>query len=438
MGKPADIKSKPAPPQQYRDDPDAVSMHTTPDDYQYDDAPELPSYDDSEAAASTSREEETTFPPPPQDEYAPIQPPKAPTISQWRHDCGTTSIKINETTIRMDERLNDPDELHTYVRGYLAVVPPRPGVRITGWHLQKVERNKKTETEETVDFDMLFSLERYLPPAGPITNRSSEAGKWWTQRVATNGEKCHRGSWRKTRAPGYKQDVEVGETAEPSLGDWCRDFAQSKAKLKIFRVTRDLVGLDQEDLKLRLQTLVRSTGYRGHIDVTFPVHEKHVDIYSPHWINRWRVTWWVRWLFFLTFLWIITWPILFFMTKRWSVYNVDWRWSWSCSTGPEGSSSDAYSQRTFYASITEKTWFEKHQGLIRALALNKYQGDATDLPLNVRRESPGNNRVSSTGNANVDTAVSFVRGGVSAWNAIRSGQGVPRAGEAEWWGWDET
>jgi len=92
----------------------------------------------------------------------------------------------------------------------------------------------------------------------------------------------------------------------------------------------------------------------------------------------------------------------------------------------------------FYASITEKTWLERHKGLIRALALEKYQGDATYLPLNVRRERPGNERLPSTGNANVDTAVSFVRGGVSAWNAIRSGQGVPRAGEAEWWGWDET
>ncbi|RMZ05729.1 hypothetical protein D0860_05823 [Hortaea werneckii] len=436
MGKPADTKSKPAPPQQYRDDPDAVSMHTTPDDYHYDDAPELPSYDDSEAAASTILEEETAFPPPPQDEYAPIQPPKGPTVSQWRNECGTTSININETTIRMDERLNDANELLTYVRGYLAAVPPRPCVRITGWHFRKVERNKKTETEKTVDFDILFSLERYLPQAGASINTRGEAGKWWTQRVATNGEKCHRGSWRKSRAPIYRQDVEVGETAEPGLGDWCRDFAQSRAKLKIFRVTRDVLGLDQEDLRLRLQTVVRSTGYRGHIDVAFPIHEKHVDIYSPHWINRWRVTWWVRWLFFLTFLWIITWPILFFMTKRWSVYNVDWRWSWSC-TEPEGSS-DAYRERTFYASITEKTWLEKHKGLIRALALEKYQGDATDLPLNVRRERPGNERLPSTGNANVDTAVSFVRGGVSAWNAIRSGQGVPRAGEAEWWGWDET
>ncbi|RMZ33118.1 hypothetical protein D0859_02755 [Hortaea werneckii] len=428
MGKPADTKSKPAPPQQYRDDPDAVSMHTTPDDYHYDDAPELPSYDDSEAAASTSLEEETAFPPPPQDEYAPIQPPKGPTVSQWSNECGTTSININETTIRMDERLNDANELLTYVRGYLAAVPPRPCVRITGWHFQKVERNKKTETEKTVDFDMLFSLDRYLPQAGASMNIRGEAGKWWTQRVATNGEKCHRGSWRKTRAPGYRQDVEVGETAEPGLADWCRDFARSQAKLKIFRVTRDVLGLDQEDLRLRLQTVVRSTGYRGHIDVAFPIHEKHVDIYNPHWINRWRVTWWVRWLFFLTFLWIITWPILFFMTKRWSVYNVDWRWSWSC-TEPEGSS-EAYRERTFYASITEKTWLEKHKGLMRALALEKYQGDATDLPLNVRRERPGNERLPSTGNANVDTAVSIVRGGVSAWNAIRS--------EAEWWGWDET
>jgi hypothetical protein len=45
-------RSNPTPAPEYRDDPDAVSLHTTPDDYTYDDAPEItglpPSYADSQ------------------------------------------------------------------------------------------------------------------------------------------------------------------------------------------------------------------------------------------------------------------------------------------------------------------------------------------------------------------------------------------------------
>ena len=47
---------KPALKQPYKDDPDAVSMHTTPDEYEYAEPSleDLPSYNDSEAAASSS------------------------------------------------------------------------------------------------------------------------------------------------------------------------------------------------------------------------------------------------------------------------------------------------------------------------------------------------------------------------------------------------
>jgi hypothetical protein len=48
----------PAPAPEYRDDPDAVSLHTTPDDYTYDDAPEItglpPSYADSQGGGSSA------------------------------------------------------------------------------------------------------------------------------------------------------------------------------------------------------------------------------------------------------------------------------------------------------------------------------------------------------------------------------------------------
>ena len=85
---------------QYRDNPedgDAVSMHTTRDDYEYDDAPDLPSYSDSEAAVTASRQADDTdqqvlgF-----DPYPRVQP-----LSDAVHIFGSKVKNVNETTIRM-------------------------------------------------------------------------------------------------------------------------------------------------------------------------------------------------------------------------------------------------------------------------------------------------------------------------------------------------
>lgn len=94
------MAKRPTNASRYRDDPeevDAVSMHTTPDDYDYEDAPELPSYSDSEAAASASRQadqpaSQAMF----SDPYARVQP-----LSSAVAWSGNKVKNANETTIRM-------------------------------------------------------------------------------------------------------------------------------------------------------------------------------------------------------------------------------------------------------------------------------------------------------------------------------------------------
>ncbi|KAK5133735.1 hypothetical protein LTR08_007385 [Meristemomyces frigidus] len=425
MGKPAAATMRPPPPQQYRDDvdADAVSMHTTRDDYDYDDAPQLPSYTDSEAAASTTADGRLPTSLPRQDEYAVLQPP-APLSRHGRATPGP--VNICETTIRMDARLNDPEALYGYIWAYLSVLPPRPAVRLQGWHHQTVRRNNKKETERVIDFDLVFYLCAHLPTATPAALGMGDTGGW-QPRIAANGDSVHRGSWRKTRASGHTQDIEVGgDAARRTLAQWCEDYCADKAALKIFRVTRDVPGLDREYLRNQLDVLARSTQYRGHVEVTFPIAEKHVDIYSAHVVNRWRIGW-VRWLFYLSFLWIFTWPILFFLTKRWDVYTVDWCYSWSAPqrSGPDGGTV----VKKKYHGMTEQMWFAKHAQLIKGLVVEGWQGDATNLPLNTRRGEEG--RSSGTGNADVDAAVSLIRGGLGAWNAV-SGR------DTDGWGADST
>jgi len=265
--------------------------------------------------------------------------------------------------------------------------------------------SKKNEKKTVIDFDISFSLGSYL---------TRERGLW-IPFAADNSDSVYRGSFRKTRAKGHRQDIEIAEGTNPSLQDWVRDFCSNKSALKVFRVTRNVTDLDKGYLQNSLERLVRSTHYRGRIDISFPIEEKHIDIYNDHWVNRWRVGW-QRWIFHLTFLWLLTWPILFFLTKWYSVYSVRWMWS-TCHR--DGAQQQA---RKVYASISEQEWLDKHKNLIMSLVLEKYQGDATQFPTDVPDERVTRGvqaRLPNTGNRNVDAAVSFIQGSVNAYNSLQ-------------------
>lgn len=398
---------KPKVQEPYRDDPDAVSMHTTPDDYEYADGPEpveeLPSYDDSEAAASSS----SAAPAPREDgrarSVAAIEP------YQVLYYPGRTNDK-GEITIRMSEELTDPTMLHEYLNLYLRAAPPRPLVRLHGWHYETVRRKDKKEQERVTDFDIRMSFQPYL--SKPLDK------DWWNETIAGDADTTYRGGWRKTRAPGYKPGISLDDdTPQRTLMDWCEDYCASPAKLKVFRVNREVI-MRTSVLKPKLENLVRSTQYRGHVDVTFPIEGRTVDIYTPHAINKWRTSW-IRYIFYITFLWIITWPILFFTTKWWDVYTVTWFFSNPFSGLP--------------ATISEEQWFEKHKALIRELVMNKYTGESDCAPSSDDAPARQQQRqMPQTGNANVDSAIGFIQSGVNVWNAVSSG----RDPNDQSWGYD--
>jgi hypothetical protein len=408
MGKP------PQPP--YKDDPDAVSMHTTPDDYEYAEPSasndDLPSYNDSEAAASSSTTTQnitpTTTQATPPEPYNVIAYPSGPHGYNKPTNPGAV-------TIRMDERLTNPAELESYIKDYMRAMPPRPVVRIYGWHNETVRRKDKKEQERVTDFDITFSFQQYL-------SRPFDA-EFWGERVVQDDESAHRGSWRKTKAPGHKPGLILSDEPIRTLRDWCEDFCASPSRLKAFRINRLVLGIEESFLRQHLENIVRSTHYRGNTNITFRVDEKAVDIYSPTLINRWR-TGWVRWIFYLSFLWIITWPILFFMTKWWDVYEVKWYFS----RDPTGVNKS-------YATINEMQWIDKHSALIRELVLNKYTGDGdchpTDLMPRQGSATPGP-QMPKTGNANVNSALSFIQGGVNVLNAVSAGRSTAEQG----WGYD--
>ena len=412
---------KPALKQPYEDDPDAVSMHTTPDEYEYAEPSleGLPSYNDSEAAASsstTAQEDGTQSTRTPLIEpYDVIEYPQGPKGANLPYSKPTNKSAV---TIRMDERLNDPYELYTYIVDYMRGMAPRPIVRIEGWHHETVRRKDKKEQERVTDFDVSFSLQQYLSKAYDAD--------FWAERIVEDGDSAHRGGWRKTKAPGYKPGVQLTDEPQRTLQDWCEDYCVSPSRLKVFRINRPVHGIDEELLRSHLESAVRSTHYRGNTNITFRVDERAVDIYSPTLINKWR-TGWVRWIFYLTFLWIITWPVLFFTTKWWEVYSVDWYFSRKPN----------FAEARRFASISELQWFEQHRALIRELVLNKYKGDGdchpTEIAPNQASSAPPRAQMPKIpGNATVSSAVGVIQGGVNIWNAVAAGRSTAEQG----WGYD--
>jgi len=415
---------KPTPPS-YSDDPDAVSMHTTPDGYEYAEPSSegLPSYHDSEAAASSSASAQEdgvqNAHTPLIEPYDVLEYPSGPKRGNLPY---TKPTNKGAVTIRMDERLTDPHELYTYIVDYMRGMAPRPIVQIRGWHSETVRRKDKKEQERVVDFDVSFSLQQYL--------RKAYDPHFWSERTVEDRESAHRGSWRKTKAPGYRSGVQLSDEPQRTLQDWCEDYCASPSRLKVFRINRPVHGIVEADIKGNIERLIRSTHYRGTTDISFRVDEKAVDIYSPTLINRWR-TGWVRWIFYLTFLWIITWPILFFTTKWWDVYSVDW--FFSLNAGSHGR--DGRTGRQF-ASISESQWFEKHKVLIRELVMSKYQGSGDDFPTNVApSQAPAPSQAlmpKIPGIANVGSTVGLIQNGVNVWNAVAAARSTGEQG----WGYD--
>ncbi|KAF2661163.1 hypothetical protein K491DRAFT_480093 [Lophiostoma macrostomum CBS 122681] len=403
----------------YRDDPDAVSLHTTPDDYNYDDAPEItglpPSYADVEDENAAAAPVIQHLPPP---EFQ---------FKRMNHDnlwMSHGKPQVYSTQNLIDSRYDsDPQHLERDVRK-LAQQAPNPLIYIMGTHKETTKRGDKKETKEVTDFRIVISMKEAL------CHVCDQGGCHRTPPMrlttASNGEKTYRGSFIKKRAPGFKQDIEVG-TSVPDLREWCHRYCASPSLLRTFRLRREVRGFNEEFLKNRIEGLIRSTNYRGHLSITFPIEDQSIDIYTSNFINNWRLKTWVRWIFYLTFLWIFTWPYLLFATKRYAIVKTEWFYS---------SVDDSGNKK--YSTISEEDWFQRWHVGVRRLALDRFQGEASYEELRgvqARPADPPMPGTINTGHVGVDNAVGLLQQGFQVASAISRGSNLAR-GLQGGWGYD--
>lgn len=281
--------------------------------------------------------------------HAPLSAPLAPTNAPPQPArCFGSPEEGDETYL--DSRLDGDAEYLQRWMEHLAEFPPRPFIHIRGEHRETERQKDKNETKTVVDFDVKLELTAFL--YRDVKTRSA----WRTVRTVDNAENVRRGTSLRKRAKGCRRgcrarrnrreapgpihlgdDEEVGDQ-KPTLMEWCHRYCASHAPLKTFRLKRTVQGLDERWLRGRIDSLIRDTGYRGRVHVTFPVVGESATVYSAGKVNELRLTRWVRWVFYLTLLFLLSWPYLFFSTKRFEVFVADWYFSRPLSPGGEDES----------------------------------------------------------------------------------------------------
>jgi hypothetical protein len=390
------------PPIRLGEAADALSLHATSghhsDRYYDDDPTELSLPDDDLPPLYSDGPEDSAFAGAPILPLGPQIKPDAPAL--FLRDANTGDEYF------IDKRLDtDPIYLEKQIE-YLSAFPPRPFVQLRGTHTETVKKGDKTERNTIVDFDVKLDLTPFL-----YANINTLTA-WRELRTAENLEKVRRGGLFASRAPGFggrstgAVQLETGD-GKATLKEWCHRYCASHSGLKTMLLRRRVVGLDEELLRTKLENLARATHYRGHLKVTFPVQNERAEIYSDATANRWRLTWWVQWLFMFTLLFLFALPYLFLRTARYEVVFADWAFS---RPGADG--------RKEYVSVSEAQVYNIWGRAVQKAILARKQGvlDQTDLR-DADAPEPGFEGLAHSGDGGAAVG-SIVRAGINAMNVV--------------------
>ncbi|OOF91958.1 hypothetical protein ASPCADRAFT_56527 [Aspergillus carbonarius ITEM 5010] len=314
-----------------------------------------PSYEETVARDPPASRPPPAFPAPPTDTAAPPIPD-----NRTYHSVRSDSRESD--TVNLAPALSqDATALHTHIASQ-AEIPPRPYLTVRGSHTEtRHDHNRKEDRKETVeDFTFKVDLSGYLirdehPPqqynddydTGLQLAPDSQDGWHVLTLVRDNdgqqayrGGRCKSDTWtgheRRARSePVQLEDGPNHETAGlvrehedgPSLMGWCERYCDDPAPVKSFAFGRSVVGFDSSVLHSALTSHLRSLHYKGDISITTNLANRELVVYSPHWVNQLRNNGFVYWCCIILQLWIITWPVIWFLERRYDVVRSVWYFS---------------------------------------------------------------------------------------------------------------
>jgi hypothetical protein len=338
------------------------------------------------------------------------RPPTEPPFS-------THDLMLTEYRTRFPNYSTDAAHLEAFIKEQLAF-PASYFVRLCGTHTE-TRRNGTKETEDKItDFYIRINITYLLgrPGSGEVE-------------FLPDNKRGYRG----TIVPRLKPNTPITLDEEVSqnnneLSIWCRKYVSDPSSIKSFTLKREILNHDTKKIEQLLRSAIAETNYRGHLSIDFPKQHERVVIYSPAMINHWRMTVWIRWVFYLTFLWVFTWPVLFFLTSRYEVVKGIYKYADS----PSGN--DMTRKCTV---MTEVQWFHRWESAIKRAALARMNNKDACLDEEYREataradqrgETVGRTpEIPRTGNAFADGALGLLGQG------LRVAEGFQSARE---WGGD--
>ncbi|KAJ5565787.1 hypothetical protein N7535_007425 [Penicillium sp. DV-2018c] len=296
----------------------------------------------------------------------------------------------------------DPEGLYKAIRRQIKL-PPRPLLGIHGWHTETYYgKGKKEKVNYVTDFFCELDLAETMLTGW---EDGRQVSNWMVVKINTDEdlEKAYRGGFLRSRT--YKARKRRGASLdeasdaaishcgadEPDNGIpgsqvlrlWCERFCHDPAPVKSFTLHRKLRGFDFNAMRNVLSSHIRELNYCGAIHIKLSLAQKSVTIYSPHWINRLRTNSYVWWIIVLLQLWIITWPIIFFMEKRYEIAFTCWNASSVSNTGSQLAkvypfNRDESTLAKYWApAVKHAAWTRRHGGLLTRLDADRWEGCTT-------------------------------------------------------------
>ncbi|KAJ5160369.1 uncharacterized protein N7482_007373 [Penicillium canariense] len=368
---------------------------------------------------------------------------------------GSNGIHSHDTrVVTLSPSLSrNTNELFHVIRRQLKL-PVRPMLHVRGTHTETSNDGKQKKSNTVTDFDFRLDLAETVLrgwEGGPLH------ANWMELDVIRDGDdiSAYRGGIMRSRA--YKApasgpvvghamdsdaallgpDVEAGvdvddqeEGEHPAVADidadlklWCERFCLDPSPVKSFTIYRSLQGFDHQAMRNIFDSHIRDLNYRGSIHQQFSQAHSSVTVYSPHWINQLRTNKFVWWVVVILQLWIITWPIIWLMEKRYEIART--RWNASLDPGTSSSLVKCYAHSRnesalaeFWAPAVKQAAWTRRSGdnnLLTRLDAERTQGMSTEQLINFRpRESDAElerrERVARGEGGFMDSVVGLARG----------------------------
>ncbi|CAG8936468.1 unnamed protein product [Penicillium salamii] len=401
------------------------------------------------ASSSHSLHSIDDAPPPYSDDPEPFQS-SAPTGVQPLRLIDSAYVLTGAKDIRPDDKValtlepelsKNCDQLFDAISTQIKL-PPRPLLYVKGTHTESGTSKKDKNSSNVTDFDFRLDLAETL-----LTGWEDGRAEFNWMRVEIVNDEDQKSAYRggilrsRTYKAHKKGALHLSEDSDALLGQdrtgdqqdrtvaakslrlWCERFCNDPAPVKSFTLHRELAGFDVNAMRNVFSSHIRELNYRGTVNYNLTIAHRSVTVYSPHWINRLRANRFVWWAVVILQLWIITWPIIFFMEKRYEIANT----RWFASLIPESDSAvercyargrNESALAEYWAPAVKQAAWSRRQGggdVLTRMDADRLQGYSTNQVIGARSQDSENERerrerVNSGQAGFVDNVVGLVRG----------------------------